>query len=96
MDQNLINTINLFFKGTSVTYAAIFGSVAKGNTNNESDIDILFDYDKSKRMSLFDLIDLKHNLQSKLRKEVDLVPIGGLKPEIKTEVISSAVTVYEK
>ncbi|MBL8015224.1 MAG: nucleotidyltransferase domain-containing protein [Candidatus Doudnabacteria bacterium] len=96
MDTQLVNTINTVFTGSSITYAAIFGSLAKGTATPESDIDILFDYDPTKRLSLFDLLELQNKLETQLGKDVDLVPIGGLKEDIKKEVLESALTVYEK
>jgi hypothetical protein len=79
-----------------ITYAALFGSIAKGVAGDKSDVDILFDYDRGAKFTLFDMVGIQNELEDVLKKEVDFVPLRGLKAEIKDEVISSAVKIYEK
>lgn len=57
---------------------AIFGSVARGDDNERSDIDFLVEFDPGS--SLFDLLHLKDELTALLGYPVDVVSAGGLKP----------------
>lgn len=86
--------LNTFFENHNITYAALFGSYAKGNPSNDSDVDILFDYDKNYKFSLFDQVGIQKKLELLIGKTVDFVPISGLKPEIKKEILNSAITIY--
>jgi uncharacterized protein len=56
---------------------SIFGSVARGDDTQSSDIDFLVEFDPGS--SLFDLMDLEEALQSLLGVPVDVVSTGGLK-----------------
>jgi predicted nucleotidyltransferase len=42
-----------------VTHAAVFGSVARGGSRSDSDIDIMIEVDPNARMTVFDYVDLK-------------------------------------
>jgi uncharacterized protein len=59
-------------KKHSVKRAAIFGSYARGEAKAKSDVDFLIEY-KSKNKSLFDLVDLKSDLEEILDRKVDLI-----------------------
>jgi predicted nucleotidyltransferase len=55
---------------------SIFGSVARGDDTEASDIDFLVEFDAGS--SLFDLMDLEEALQSLLGVAVDVVSTSGL------------------
>ncbi|HEY4410032.1 MAG TPA: nucleotidyltransferase family protein [Acidimicrobiia bacterium] len=58
---------------------AIFGSVARGEDDPGSDIDFLVDFEPGS--SLFDLLHLQDELTELLGVPVDVVSVGGLKPQ---------------
>ena len=66
----------------------IFGSFVRGEQKRRSDIDILVDY--SELPDIFLLIDLEDYLRKILKKKVDLVRKGAIRPELK-EIISKEV-----
>jgi predicted nucleotidyltransferase len=55
----------------------LFGSVARGQGREGSDIDLLVDFDPGS--SLFDLLRLNRELEELLGHPVDVVSRGGLK-----------------
>lgn len=57
---------------------ALFGSVARGDEHESSDIDFLVEFDDGS--SLFDLLHLQEELELILGHPVDVVSLGGLKP----------------
>ena len=63
-----------------VTQAWVFGSFARGEETQESDLDLLVDYDASARVSLLDTIRYKLDIEKAIHREVDLVTNGCLKP----------------
>ncbi len=64
-----------------VKRAGIFGSCARGEMTGASDIDILVE--TGKRMSLFEFVRLKHELEDALARKVDLVEYKTIKPRLK-------------
>ena len=69
----------------------IFGSVARGEADAQSDVDILVDLDPGR--SLFDLGGLQFELEALLGCPVDVVTERGLKPRIRERVLREAVPV---
>lgn len=59
-----------------VTYLALFGSVARGEEDGDSDVDIAVRF--GRRVSLFDLVDLQLSLQQILSRSVDLIPVDDV------------------
>jgi len=66
------------------TNLRIFGSVARGEADLESDIDILVDLEPGR--SLFDLGGLLMDLQDLLGRKVDVVTERGLRERIREHV----------
>jgi predicted nucleotidyltransferase len=56
----------------------VFGSVARGDFNEESDIDILVEFEKPIGI---EFIDLANELESILQQKVDLISRSGIKPK---------------
>ncbi len=67
----------------------IFGSVARGETDSKSDIDILVDMEPGR--SLFDLGGLLMDLQDLLGHDVDVVTERGLRERIRERVLKEAI-----
>ena len=67
----------------------VFGSVAEGFADEQSDVDFLVDMEKGR--SLFDLGGLLSDLQELLGRPVDVVTEAGLRPRIREDVLKQAV-----
>ncbi len=67
----------------------VFGSVARGEADTASDIDLLVKLEPGR--SLMDLGGLLYDLQNLLGTEVDVVTEKGLRPRIREQVIREAV-----
>jgi uncharacterized protein len=67
----------------------VFGSVARGEADDQSDIDFLVDMEPGR--SLLDLGGLLVDLQDLLGQNVDVVTERGLKPRIRERVLHEAV-----
>jgi len=72
----------------------IFGSSARGDFDEDSDIDLLVEFQPSARIGLIRLGRLQRELAELLGRQVDLVPKGGLKPIIREQVLSEARLLY--
>jgi predicted nucleotidyltransferase len=67
----------------------VFGSVARGEADSKSDIDILVDMEPGR--SLFDLGGLLMDLQDLLGQSVDVVTERGLRERIRERVLQEAI-----
>jgi len=59
----------------------VFGSVARGEDRDESDIDIAIT--KAKKKNYFDLLELKYFLSEKLKKSIDIGYYDAIRPVFK-------------
>jgi hypothetical protein len=73
---------------------ALFGSTARGTSRPDSDIDVLIDVAPNVKFSLIDLVSVKHFLEDRLGREVDVVTREGLDPAIRDRVIREARAVF--
>ncbi len=69
----------------------IFGSYARGEQSQSSDLDLLITF--SQPYSLWELLDVKEFLSKKLHLKVDLVPKDSIKPMLKEQIIQEAIPV---
>jgi uncharacterized protein len=72
-----------------VTELGIFGSYARQEQTETSDVDVLIDYDQAP--TLFKLVELRDDLSNVLGMKVDVVTKNGLKPRIRERVLSEVV-----
>jgi predicted nucleotidyltransferase len=75
----------------NVSRIGIFGSVARDEHSGASDLDLLVAFDGP--VSLFDIVRLEQELESRLEVEVDVVTEGSLKPHIGERVADDLVEV---
>jgi len=74
-----------------VKRAALFGSVVRGEMQEESDIDILVEIDKS--LNLLDFIGIKQEIEDVLERRVDLVEYETIKPLVRAAVLKEQVLI---
>ncbi len=67
----------------------VFGSFARGEADEKSDIDFLVEMEPGR--SLFDVGGLQYELQQLLGRPVDVVTARGLKARIRDRVLREAV-----
>lgn len=68
---------------------AVFGSVARGEARQDSDIDLLVEAPEG--TSSFGLIRFTQLLERVLGRQIDLVDYGGLKPKLDDDIRGEAV-----
>lgn len=79
---------------------ALFGSVLRHDFRPDSDIDVLYVFDHNAKRTLFDLVDMKEELERMFGRKVDLVSRHGIEASRnylrKQEILSNAITIYEQ
>jgi predicted nucleotidyltransferase len=71
--------------------AAFFGSIVRGEMTDESDIDILVEFEG--RKSLLDLAGLKLDLEDALERRVNLLTYRSLHPMLKDRILAEQVPI---
>lgn len=87
--QNLRQQILPILRQHQVIKASLFGSYAKGTMNKGSDIDILVRLRKG--ASLLDFVGMKQDLEHSLKRKVDLVEYGTIKPLLKESIMRNRI-----
>ena len=75
----------------SVKEIGIFGSFARGEAKEDSDVDILVEFEKP--IGLFKFLELEEYLSNLIGREVDLVSKKALKPNIGKHILEEVVTI---
>lgn len=95
--ETISNKIADYFRSQPVLKAWLFGSVARGEENEKSDIDILFVPDRSKKpFTLFTMGGMYMDLRQLLGREIDLVEDGSLRPYAVDNVEHDKILIYER
>ena len=77
-----IDIIKDYFSHQPVVKAYLFGSYARGEADEKSDIDILVELDHFQKIGLH-FITMQIELENRLKKRVDLISDGSLSKYIK-------------
>src|ERR1035437_7606577 len=59
-------------KSAGIVRLSVFGSVARGEASERSDVDLMAEFDSSKKLSLLDMVGLENRLADILGAPVDL------------------------
>ena len=102
MADRLANTIEVpedaireFAERWGIRSIALFGSVLRDDFDESSDIDVLISFRPGNDADLFDLIQMKHELQDFFRRRVDLVEREAIvNPFRKEEILKHSRTIY--
>ena len=91
--QDIKQTLSPVFPRVKQKYKlkemGIFGSYVKNVQTEQSDVDILVDFDVPP--SLFEFVDLKNELTDVLNMNVDVVMKSALKPHIGKRIVQEVV-----
>jgi len=80
----------------AIRSVAIFGSYVNGTTGEDSDVDVLIDFEPAAVIGFFALSDIKNSFESFLRKSVDLLTPQAISKYFRDDVLAQAEYIYEK
>ena len=75
----------------SIKNLYLFGSIARGEGQEGSDVDILVEYESGARVGMFQFVRLRRELSNILRCEVDLATFDSLHKELRAGILKEAV-----
>ena len=90
--KNNLPTITNLFRKYKAERAFLFGSAAKGNFNEESDVDFLFSFPQEMDYEVYanNYFGLLHDLQNLLKRDVELVAEKTIKNPFLIESIEES------
>ena len=94
--QMMQKTIAEYFKTQPVLKAWLFGSYARGEQTEDSDVDILVEFDRSNPIGLFAYVRMQRELEEKIGRKVDLVEEGTLRPAAQLTANHDLKVIYER
>lgn len=80
-------------RALGATSLYLFGSAARGDMDEMSDVDLFVDYDPDK-FSFVELIRLRERLSTVLGRPADLTTREGLHPLLRPEIEAEAIKVF--
>lgn len=86
--------ITPILKEYDIVYAGIFGSFARGEATDKSDVDLIVRIGTP--MGMFAYMRFLDSLESSLKRKVDVVTEKSLNKHVKQYVVSDIKTIYEK
>lgn len=76
-----------------VVMIGLFGSTARGEASEESDLDFLVEFEK--RKSLLEVVRFERELSEKLGKKVDLLTEAAISPYIRDNILRDVTVIYD-
>jgi hypothetical protein len=81
-------------RAAGITRLSVFGSVVRGDNSSESDIDLLAEFDTTRRYTLLTMGKLEIHLADLLGTHVDLSSPAWLKDSIRTQALQESVFAF--
>jgi len=84
-----------FCKRWSITEFSVFGSVLREDFRPDSDIDVMVSIDPKAHIGLFEIAQMRIELEDMFKRPVDLIEKEGLRnPYRRSEILRTAQVVY--
>ncbi len=84
----------LELRAAGIKSLSLFGSLARGDSDDESDVDLMADFDRAKRLSLLGAIGIENKITDILGVKADLLQREMLKPDVLQRATREAVLVF--
>ena len=77
-----------------ISYLGLFGSMARGEAREDSDVDLLVRFEDNTNIGLFELDQVQRDLEMRFGRRVDLVT--KMNKYIQPEAMKDLKTIYER
>lgn len=95
--SNVIPKIKEYMEAKPILRAWLFGSCSRGEEREDSDVDILVDFDYSRgRVSLLTMGGILMDLTDIIGRKVDLVDNQGLLDFARPSIENDKILIYER
>jgi uncharacterized protein len=87
--------LRAFCRKHGIRSLRLFGSAARNELRDDSDIDLLVEFEPGRTPGLLGVAKLELELQELLGREVDLRTVGDLSPYFRDDVVAAARVLYD-
>jgi uncharacterized protein len=87
--------LRAFCREHGIRSLRLFGSAARNELRDDSDIDLLAEFEPGRTPGLLGVAKLELALQDLLGREVDLRTVGDLSPYFRDDVVATARVLYD-
>lgn len=88
-----------FCRKNGIVRLAVFGSAVRDDFGTKSDIDVLVDFNRSRRPSLMDVVEIESELSELLGRDVDMLTRASVERSRnhirRRSILESTEVVYE-
>ncbi len=91
--QKIAQNKDYLLKTYGVEEIGVFGSFARGDQTEKSDIDIAIELNHKVPVGLFEFARIMFYLEDLLGRKVDLITKSGIKPLIKDRILSQLIPI---
>lgn len=81
-------------KAAGIVHLRLHGSLARGTATGSSDVDLIAEFDATKRLSLLDMVGLENRISDLLGAPVDLSPQHTLKQPVAERAAHESVRAF--
>ena len=81
-------------RSAGLVHLRLFGSVARGEANSHSDVDLLAEFDRSRRITLVTVGGLESRLADLLGSKVDLSSADWMREPVRPRALREAVLAF--
>ena len=81
-------------KQAGIVHLRLFGSVARNEASQQSDIDLLAEFDKSRHLSLVIVGSIQSRLSELLGVDVDLSSAEWMREPVRSRVLREAILAF--
>ena len=86
--------LEAFCQRNRICRLSLFGSVLREDFGEQSDIDVLVEFQPDARVSLLDVVRMERELSELFQRSVDLLTPEDLSPYIRDEILAAAEVQY--
>jgi len=95
--NQVVEKIKSYLKAwKNISRAWIFGSFVRGQDDLKSDLDLMIEFSDNQTVTLFDLAEIKHELEILIHREVDVVMIESVTPVFLQTIKNDLRLIYER
>ncbi len=95
MENEKLELIREYFGKQPVLKAYLFGSEARMQGSEDSDVDLIIELDRTKPIGL-DFIQMKLDLEDRLDRRVDLVTSKSISKYLRPSIDRDKIMIYER
>ena len=93
--QDISKTVAPVMRRYGIKRAKVYGSFARGEEREDSDVDLLITLG-DKKLSIWDFVGLRNELEENLHRSVDVITDTSVLPQLKPYIEADATLVYEE